>query len=769
MSNNKSYLSTLGIRELEEVGKDLSFQERYEFIYFIDPHDIINYCIPFGFAEDKSFEPFVSADKFLSMYAFFDSSVTKILPDEYRDEIIGLKKKIESFYSTGQLRDIDDFKDYFKKENIHLIEQRLTLLTSIMLDQSTRDINRFKDLFSNNKILIEENSDLSGIMLMERDDVFEAAYSPLASDIESRPESYYAKEFEKEYEKGNYTQYVKYVTDRRTRDLENIRNDALVYSKVLRLNRHFQETNQSKIAIFLSSADNVQKFKNIRRLEIGETSIDCIRSSKQLFANFTINGLYKKGVYSYAFLVQTIKRHLLLQHRFSDRVRTNKSKKEEQALELINDLINSGRNKLENLSVFIQYDNFRNTVQESIKSKKVPKYYVDKMNKALEELDQNGQDISNALEEVHTVFINLGLYDGIRSILNATGDFYKDKNFGIDSIESIKQQLPLVFDYSNLSDDTNLIRLFKQLAYYFSIHQPSIDALTDLKEYIIDRIGKLTTGSPEEILVKMLVYLSIPYPTGKRGLRPNAYAVKQIQNMLAFSVKRFGKKRHEEYFTSIYKELKYVQVWAARRSGAYIDGIRLTKRYIAEYPQDPRFHHSLCLLLYCLAFKKNIKNQEGLEPISTLTLRRALQSGIVALELYGDFENRKIIESRYAKEALLNTIAFLFAYLGLQGSKRPKRAYILKSRQYLVSLKQLVKSFDNNYSTYSEYLATESYVELAEFLLSEDEGQSNRNKLEAAAKAISLAIKKAKPHNKKVLTKYLELRNKIKLLKNEYP
>lgn len=194
---------------------------------------------------------------------------------------------------------------------------------------------------------------------------------------------------------------------------------------------------------------------------------------------------------------------------------------------------------------------------------------------------------------------------------------------------------------------------------------------------------------------------------------------------------------------SVKQEFRYVQCWAARRSGRFKEAVELAQAGISQEPRDPRFFHGLCLSVYSWLSKSPAADTPPVE--------MAIESARSAIRLYqetgiGD-ENHDVIAANY------NNLAYFLAW-SVELNQRAaaaddalvasqSREAIAEGRIALDELKRITDPKTWERTKHPEFFHTEAYLEYHEFTIAIANGDSERarNKLVNAKRAIDMSIK----------------------------
>jgi hypothetical protein len=194
---------------------------------------------------------------------------------------------------------------------------------------------------------------------------------------------------------------------------------------------------------------------------------------------------------------------------------------------------------------------------------------------------------------------------------------------------------------------------------------------------------------------------------------------------------------------AIKQEFRYVQCWAARRTGHFRRAVALAKEGIKKEPNDPRFFHGLCLAIYSWLMKKPNDSPPRLE--------EAIEATQTAISLYQTHptgnENDDVLAANY------NNLAYFLAWsveltqetaaVSRDVLAQQNRDALAKAREALEGLKRLVDKSTWERTKHPEYFHTEAYLEYMEFTVASLTGDLavGLRKLENANKEIEIALR----------------------------
>ncbi|MCE7995316.1 MAG: hypothetical protein HEP71_25285 [Roseivirga sp.] len=776
MADKKSLLFTLSPRHIEALLREMTLKEKgYKVIYIVDTYDVSKYCFPLGIEDENSkHSVHLIADQQISLDYFFNKMTPKpIFCSEYNDELIGLRDKVRRAIVTllDRKKFISKYDSVVSKElknrenNYALIAENLSLLTSLAISVRGGDVN-FNSLFKDNLIHIEDDgldpSEYSNMELPDEyknDEFLRVVFSHFNSLIDRRGQRFYAELFEKKGPRRKGQTYFEFLDEERQKELESAFRDALIIKRVLELNVYYAEQRRKKpnsekvIVNYLSSAPwtgtVINRLKDFWPM-VENRRYDFHRNDAQMFANLLYRSDSVGDLNKVRFKLRDLKFLLGKEQRY----RLSKKMIE------IHGLIEDERNRLENYKLLLKYNHFTKAMHQANEGSDLKENTSEALANVGNFINANINSLTTYVDRIDLSVIQLDLYNNLRDIFDSKTI---EINYGKDPVESVKQQLPLVFNYTSLTGNVSCTELLQHIVYFCKLKKANSSQISEFRNSISEHFPNLKKGSPEEALVKYLVCLVLPTTNIPTERDPNLKTFENINVVLSKFMTILPAKQRSVYEDSVFKELRYIQVWASRRCQKYIKGLDLTNRYIKKYPKDPRFLHSRCLIVY--AWIKDYESKSYEAPIpKEYSLNSSLKDAEYAIELYESFrENDET--ARDSIEALLNTAVYIHAVLASK-TKSPDRKVnsLIKSRETLLELKQYNKL--SEYKKHAEYLATEAFLELneAEIIQNIDK---RRQKLHFALESIDRAIDKCEGTSKRLKENY-EIRKRIILKKLEH-
>jgi hypothetical protein len=193
---------------------------------------------------------------------------------------------------------------------------------------------------------------------------------------------------------------------------------------------------------------------------------------------------------------------------------------------------------------------------------------------------------------------------------------------------------------------------------------------------------------------------------------------------------------------AIKQEFRYVQCWAARRTGHFRKAVTLAKEGIEKEPSDPRFFHGLCLAIYSWLVTKAEDGPPQIE--------EAIEATKTAISLYKaqstSHENDDVIAANYNNLTYFLAWSIELTQKTTAGSQRgvaeQDRQAVAQAREALEALRLLVDKSTWERTKHPEYFHTEAYLEYVESTVAIADGDFAKacRKLENANREIGIAI-----------------------------
>lgn len=276
-----------------------------------------------------------------------------------------------------------------------------------------------------------------------------------------------------------------------------------------------------------------------------------------------------------------------------------------------------------------------------------------------------------------------------KTILDSTLRFYRDPT-GVGPIEdAYKRYVELDTETRGLDLEHELIRCFLYLA-----------------------LPRVYDDTPQE---------PTPYDGDERAYQ-HAQAIMHGDDLL-------NREEWDDSADPIKQEYRYVQCWAARRSGKFARAVELAEEGIEIDHRDPRFFHGLCLSIY--SWLRNSPTD------CDLKLQQATDAAEMAIRLYldtaKDNDNDEVVASNY------NNLAYLWAWSveinqqELRGDRESDAAKNQQALDYardaLDKLKNVIVKSDWERTRHPEFFHTEAYLEYRESLVAFSVGDRTKARL----------------------------------------
>ncbi|MEQ9301598.1 MAG: hypothetical protein RIF33_23670 [Cyclobacteriaceae bacterium] len=761
----KSLLFTLKPLQIDALIQEAELERLgYSFNYIVDPYDIIDYCFPIGLREraTKS-NVYLSADRQNGYYYFFRNKsclLTKEYGKEFRILHFG---KIKKYFNrvkyiekkvTPYLNAIESESKFLKNKNQieEFVRDNMSLLSAMALGISQDSSHRYHVLF--NDVLVNEidNKAFDQIEYEEGDDIlFQRVYAKYVDIIKAKPDDYYkniARRVDEPFD---------FVKETRQKWEENSAfYDASAMTKAIAANNIFIERKSKKLSLYFSSAEwSYDVYENsmgdLPKLDANEFLFH--RNIAQIFAQLVFRGYYNKDIEQYIQRLEILKR-LISQSSLIDQNEFQEMRKD----------LEDTRNTLENVGLMLEYKETKDHLVAASKFSAGEDYNVvaDILRKVNKYLKENIK-LNKGLDSIDYYMIKVDRKINILNIIGDT-DLSNSRNFGLDPIESLNQQLPVVFDYGTFNSKKKLKDIIRAICYYYLQYDLSKYQESSFKEVLKKNLNDFAEESDERMLVESLAYLIVPISIDEPELKPNEIVFDQTSFLI--KKREASCKDNATNTAGIIRELKYIQVWAARRSQKYSTGLKLSKKYSNEYPDDPRFYHSQALTIYSWItdFEEDKVSEE---PPRDVKIQQGIQLVEEALERYMSFKKKKMYGADFAIEALWNTLAHFYIIAAadfIENQPLKAKDSISRSRDAAVELKDILKRKKKNIRKIPEYYSTEALLEYNEYLVLKFEEASKATllkKLYHSRNAMKESIDRSKYNSQKTISKKESLLERI--------
>jgi len=750
----KSLLYTLNTTQVNSLLTEVNLEKQgYSFKYIIDLHDIIAYCFPFGLnLSNTEFNTFLVADRQNAYHYLFQNHDIVIL-DEYVNELSELlRSRIRRYFD--QVKSIKQeiasylmvFNNQDKKDNTKIedfLKRNMSLICATALGINQPPIDKFRKVFT--EILISEQDTVATNYSFEEDE--NIIWSSLKIFFEYIDEK--SKAALSNIRLNDNLKKIGIENEKYSAYYDNI---ALL--KCIELNKNALLNNKKELYLFISSVERTSfvfsRISDYLPVINGQPFL-FHRIDAQVFAKLVFKRFYDSNYQHYTDRLSLLKSSLSYPY-----LRSSK-----QLIELNSDLEDT-KNRLENYGLILNFKEIKSEFQKAVKlstNKDLNKVkgLLKSANNYLNSQNTNIEIIDDYLYKVNR---KINIINIVKNI-----DFVNNRNFGLDPIESVKQQLPLVFDFDNLNRVNTIKHIVQDICYYFSLPQLNRKEEDKFKSNFVSRLKSLKEGSFERLFIESLAYLIVPVNKEAPQTRPNEIVFKQISFLL--NRRSLLQETALKYSEEALRELKYIQVWAARRSQKYSKGLTLSESYLKEYPEDPRFYHSKALIIYSNLEDFGNSKQAKYYNKSEVSIEVAIESAEIALNLYKEFKRRGVERAELAIEALYNSLSHFYTLKAIKYIDSNTELFRLSLESARFNIKKLKSYLYLNglfIKNIPEYISTEAYLEYYEYLLFKHKGVPTEQllkKLSYAKEAVSESIKGSKDCNHKTLKKKENLLSQI--------
>lgn len=739
----------------------------YELYFVIDADLINNYCYPLGIIpENTKYErksklsPDYLADEQITLHTLFylnDNHKRLLLLDQYCYEVEAMLY-MASKEGKRKLDDLDIHFPIFKLDNKNnslmelLFESFSSMYSKVLLH--INGLKKASHILKDRKLLLDSNE-------LDSPTVKKIIDASKGSERDSRVISEIMSSLINEKkEDPNYNSAL-FMSKKR---------DAIIIDRILSFNREIQKIKFSeRKKIFILLSDSTLLKNTIVELSKNKTAVKYpnLQGKRIMY--------YRNIAQSFAYLISLV----YTKNGFIDFYKTKNNLKElQKASLLLNKRFNKTSvqlklqtNELLSISVFANYNRLRNAFEnsgllksfeplfESIKNDLKTKSIKDVANIFLM-FKNEGQNYIKEIESQHIYFLrtllNVGNFNtsfvyGIDKVKNEGAMF--DLSKGADYIEGNYHHLPLLLTFSSI-DNSYIDSMYELIKLVLSHHmEDSINICNQLENILAQmNSSSIYDNVKTEInLIKAFIFMILPSMQNRDKIKDN--------DTLAHSWLKDLNINENDY--EALKNKYYLTIWSSRRIQRYNESIKLAKKAIKDFPDDPRFYHGLFLSQYCL-YEESIEMKS---PINIHLIENMLKNLDKAYILYPPFILSNFSYKNLApliREAIRDSYSNSYSYcLCLKAQELEKTG---KNVEYVSLIKNARTTFNNIKNSnncykdnLAEYYDTEAFIEYYEsYCLENDERIS---KLKAALNTISMAIDLS--NNEALTKKYISKRELI--------
>ncbi len=714
-------LKNITSRDIDLLISDISLLEAgYELNYIIDASDIISFAFPYGIYFDRldSKTPDDVGDSFIAYEYIFSKSNRPILLDEYKLELVLSRNSIQSNVDKrlkSNLFDLTFDASSNLNETTKKVENSSTFLLATALMQENF-MNKFDDLFYN-KLQVDE------IILGNKNQKDENTLNTIFKEIKRT-----------DWVNNVFKQWVDSKTDLEYNDVEVIKEfkstlrDFIAIDRLCNINKTVE--NNSKIEgkyLFLyysgakKSAD-IFKYKEVKNhlpTINGINNYNILRTPKHSFLLFLI---FDDNLSKMKESLMEFKNIAIKKERLTDSLN---SLHEKEIKEYFNKLNTQRRSLIEKTFIEVQinqHKEFQDKIIEKIdllKSKKG----IDEISIFYQELLNNAKIANGKTEllQTNSSYLLQGSIIGLIQILDKKEDFKINK--GKDQIKGDYHHLPILifYDCNSITNNSKLESLYiKIIEYVIATSVFKKKQLNELIEGIKLVYSEIENeGSNKEYFYEILIKTFILLFIEKADLIKMEVADIIEAGFLNLETNKTAYSKWSDDYI-------YTLIWVYRRMLKFEESERYCDKGIKLFPNDPRFCHGKCLVLYNKSFTQNT-----LSPCNELQLIDILKYSELAIDKYNatindDFicrkEYRKYIHGSIS--ALNNLVLYsisLFYLEKLETNQHIEQLNLFEKYNLkylrdnvLEPIKIFEREIHNPEKSRAEYIHTESIFELVE-------------------------------------------------------
>ncbi|MCL2650729.1 MAG: hypothetical protein FWD60_06865 [Candidatus Azobacteroides sp.] len=695
----------------------------YKFYYFIDTVDINKYAFPFGLVDnraDTSIE--VITDEQITYHYFINKLVSKkeylFLFDEHIKELNDFINRIRRINDIG-LPIVDSFKkqadlfnkpaisrdDWEKNKELLSSELNVSYLISIALGSLYDGEKKLKNLIEDKLSYNDPKKLPAGI-------TEELFLSSIPGNITDKLFGELSISYNKDI-KGNLNRLIARY------------KKCMIYDRLISINQ--KSKNNKILFILVSSARTTNEIlpeivgKCGLNIMVGGIDFKPIRSIQQIYLQLLLQNS-KDRIKE----LNQIKKYAILKEEME-----NPSEKHEidELLYQYEQNLSDMRGNYENISLLQNKYYPEKVFLDALKKKDFDNYTniatsINELLKIAEETHALEKLRSSSLNNIEFIeSYNEVLRQAINKIKMGYGSFFAYS--GNDPVKNIYDALPLVFFKEGNQNFIDIIKKITDFVRNLPIDNSNSKKLLQSINESFSLLFYKVVPNEEEKIIMLIIFLMLNIGT-KEQPDSNEVAYAWIKKMLA-----------SNSIAETWKpDFHYIESWICRRRKDYKESIEIAESMLKINPDDPRFHHSLCLGNYCLYDDENEKGTYK----QLFYLDKSINNCIKAYRLYCSKQKNDSIN--LAIISVLNSLAYLYT---LKYTSTNELENLTLARQYLDELK--IK--DMYYDNIAQFLHTEVFLCFQEYHVYHDS-----ERLQFAYNTIQRSIKRV---NDKTLKEKYEL------------
>lgn len=692
------YAYPLGLTKVEDKN---TFRQNLTFTDKLDEH--ITFDILFN---DKS-KYFFLLDEHLSEYYDFQLTVKNHVA--YNIEIVDTHKELLSAFSENE-------NAYKRIDILEKIETfKLSLIISLAIGYLRNGILKLEKVMKDERRLITDregnitNNDIKYLV----DIISSTRPSTLTDEIFKHAQ--------------NMAESIPGSSISKQNKRNKIRNDCDVVDRVISINNNLQRDSRSKLlCLYLSSTQTslnwFHQSKTNNRLEVNltmETINEIIKQNLlilKLSGNEELINPHRTSAQLFLSLImdeEDIDQKIENLNKFKDSLNEdhhNPNSLSNETNKFLKDRIIRFREKSENYAMLLQFDKFQNTLKEAKELRSVKRYK--ELIRAFELILQQGREIDQIKKLKDQ---NFRLYYYEKSFKRLLNDGYSKLNqivedfsysgaslislitMGNDPVAGKYHILPIVFFIKDEKITPIINQYTKFIVSETVTEEERRNIVTNFYSTLKDIMNEIKREEGNGILQKLmscLLLLLLP-----KEVKNEKLILQRIKEILDYEIKP------EEEIIKL--EFYYIGAWVARRTKDFNAASGFTTLGEKMNPHDPRFAHSRALIHYCKSFSET--SEQKIE-----SLQNTISFCEKSISLYTKIEkpSNEIVKSI---SALINTIIYsqcLIYDCSIENNTQSKYEELLKDAR--VRLNNELKTRENNYNSYFEFLHTEAFLELME-------------------------------------------------------
>ena len=644
-------------------------QKGYVIHYIVDPHDLQDYCFPFGLQiEDNTGQRKPTeqlADEMLGLHSVFDNPDLKfIILDEYFEEMSNFEWYVRRIYSTvaNKINTAEEFWQSYEEQNDEPVKEAgektvlkgdIALLVAMAVGLYYEGFEKIINLRQQKRLLLDDAGQPHTDFPARVWEIIRNTRGDWASSI--LPLVVPPHILKRVGEPS--------LPFRIKRLLRNRGRDCAVVARILSINHALVQPADSAppgeqvLLAYLSSTDSSKElfFHELIQEQfprISDYRFNPLRTAEQLFLRLLCE---ENEAFATIGNLESFYR-LLHGREVSGQYDPGLLNRITQ---LLDRRLEKERKSSKNYALLDKFENFKQEI-ENIPNRKGFEERKEKLNELLrlsrESKDQIHRYKKESFslinyEEMFTNILLLGLgklgENAARKSAERTAEIFElASSVGKDRIKGLYHRLPVVFFVKKTDGEPSVLQNITA----FMLEPDELKRQRDdLVHFVVKTANELINLDKEEEFEISRCLLMLLFPTLEEiKIDPSDV----VFNHLEDKIRNFTPEQDIDYQT----DLLYIAAWVARRRGKYDIAMDYSLQGQKLRAGDARFYHSITLIRYCEYAKIRDKEQK------IKCLKEILELCRKAYSCYQTVENQTD-EVQKSQRALLNTRIYLKCHL----------------------------------------------------------------------------------------------------------